>query len=318
MRPIVTCTICPAADFVLYRDWAEVLPSARHELADADAVIVTSYCPDALAASALLMHSSVAVRSFYDLDTPVTLANLAAGQAVPYIGARGLSDYDLVLSYTGGAALDSLCRQLGARRVAPLYGSVDPAVHHEVDPVAAYRSNLSYLGTFAADRQARVEELFVAPAQQLPERRFVLGGSGYPADFPWTPNIYFVRHMPPSEHPAFYSSSRLTLNVTRAAMAMMGHCPSGRLFEAAACGTAIVSDEWQGLEAFFEPGREILLARDRRDVAQALELSDGELSRIGNAARERALAEHTAAHRARELIHLLGSVATKLLAPAEN
>ena len=153
-------------------------------LADADAGIVTSYCPDALVASALLMRSTVAVRAFYDLDTPVTLANLAAGQGVPYVGTRGLGDYDLVLSYTGGAALDGLCQQLGARRVAPLYGSVNPAVHHEVDPAPAYRCDLSYLGTFAADRQAAVEELFVAPARQLPECRFVLGGSGYPASFP--------------------------------------------------------------------------------------------------------------------------------------
>ena len=306
----------PGGRLVLYCGWADVLPAARRELADADAGIVTSYCPDALAASALLMHSSVAVRAFYDLDTPVTLANLATGQAVSYVGTRGLRDYDLVLSYTGGAALDGLCQQLGARRVAPLYGSVNPGVHHEVDPAPAYRSDLSYLGTFAADRQAALEELFVAPARQLPERRFVLGGSGYPANFPWTPNIYFVRHMPPAEHPAFYSSSRLTLNVTRSAMAIMGHCPSGRLFEAAACGTAILSDRWQGLDAFFEPGSEILLARDRRDVAQALELSDGELGRIGNAARERALAEHTAAHRARELVQLLHSVAPKALARA--
>ena len=119
--------------------------------------------------------------------------------------------------------------------------------------------------------------------------------------------------MPPAEHPAFYSSSRLTLNVARSAM--MGHCPSGRLFEAAACGTAILSDGWQGLNAFFEPGREILLARDFRDVAQALELSDGELSRIGNMARERALTQHTAGHRARELVRLLDSVATRSLAP---
>lgn len=308
----------PGGRLVLYRDWADVLLTARRELAGADAGIVTSYCPDALAASDLLMRSPVAVRAFYDLDTPVTLANLAAGQAVAYVGTRGLRDYDLVLSYTGGAALDGLREQLSARRVAPLYGSVDPRVHHKVDPAPAYRCGLSYLGTFAADRQAAVDELFVAPARELPERRFVLGGSGYPANFPWTPNIYFVRHMPPGEHPAFFSSSRLTLNVTRSAMAAMGHCPSGRLFEAAACGTAILSDRWQGLDAFFEPVREILLACDRQDVLDALELSDDELRRVGVAARERVLEEHTAPHRARELVQLLDSVASKRLAAAGN
>jgi spore maturation protein CgeB len=301
----------PGGRLLLYREWSEIEPTAHRELRNVDAAIVTSYCPDALAATALMLRSPVPVRTFYDLDTPVTLANLLSGRTVPYIGTRALRDYDLVLSYTGGTALDGLREHLGARQVAPLYGSVDPEVHKEVGPVAAYRADLSYLGTFAADRQAALEELFVAPAQMAPERRFVLGGSAYPANFPWTENIHFVRHLPPGEHPAFYSSSRLTLNITRAAMAAMGHCPSARLFEAAACGTSILSDRWDGLDAFFAPGREILLARNRRDVAQALELSDAELSRIGAAARERALAEHTAAHRARELMSLIESAATR-------
>jgi len=129
----------------------------------------------------------------------------------------------------------------------------------------------------------------------------------YPPDFPWTQNTYFVRHLAPSEHSAFYSSSRLTLNVTRAAMAQMGYCPSGRLFEAAACGTPIVSDWWDGIDVFFEPGREILIARSSEDAIQAINLPDGELEQLSSASKQRVLAEHTAANRAAELVHLIES-----------
>ncbi len=293
---------------VLYPDWQAVRAAAKLDLADADAALVTSYCPDGIAAADLVLDSAAGVRAFYDLDTPVTLARIEAGESVGYVGPRGLADFDIVLSYTGGGALDALRRVLGARRVAPLYGSVDPEVHRPVPPLDRFRADLSYLGTFAADRQAAVEELFVEPARLHPGRRFLIGGACYPDDFPWTRNIWFVRHLPPAEHPAFFSSSRLTLNVTRAAMAAMGHCPSGRLFEAAACGVPILTDSWDGLDAFYAPGREILIARDRRDVTEALALSDAELARIAEAARERTLAEHTADRRALELETLLVEV----------
>lgn len=295
----------PGGRLVLYPDWAGIVADARRELQDADAAIVTSYCPDGVAATDLVLASPVRRRVFYDLDTPVTLARLAAGEGVPYLGPRGLADFDLVLSYTGGQALAALQEVLGARRTAPLYGSVDPERHRPVAPVEGYRADLSYLGTFAADRQPALEELFIAPAKRCPECRFLLGGACYPADFPWTSNIWFVRHLPPGEHPAFFSSSRLTLNITRAAMAAMGYCPSGRLFEAAACGCPILSDAWEGLDMFFTPDREILVVRNRDEVVDALELSDAELTRIASAARERVLAEHTAAHRAAELARLL-------------
>ncbi|HZB39082.1 MAG TPA: glycosyltransferase, partial [Beijerinckiaceae bacterium] len=128
--------------------------------------------------------------------------------------------------------------------------------------------------------------------------RFLIGGAQYPTDFPWTDNIFFVRHLPPADHPAFFSSSRLTLNVTRQAMAEMGWCPSGRLFEAAACGAAILTDDWDGLDAFFEPGREILVARSGDDTIAALGLSMIERREIAEAGRERVLAEHTSDRRA--------------------
>jgi spore maturation protein CgeB len=290
----------PAGELRLYHAWEDVEPDARAELADAEVGMVTSYCPDAIAATRLLVESK-ARRVFYDLDTPVTLSRLDAGEEVAYIGPRLLADFELVLSYTGGRALDGLRSMLRARRALPLYGSVDPDLHRPEPPSEAYRNDFSYLGTYAADRQATLVSLFIEPARRLPERKFLIGGAQYPQDFPWAPNIFFARHVAPPRHPEFYSSSRLTLNVTRGPMAWLGWCPSGRLFEAAACGVPIVSDWWEGLDAFFAPGREILVAHDSADVIAALERSDGELRRIAGDARERTLAEHTADRRAAEL-----------------
>jgi spore maturation protein CgeB len=295
----------PGGRLVLYQDWNEVRGAVRAELGEADVALVTSYCPDGVAASVEVADAPGPLRVFYDLDTPVTLARLRSGGSVPYLGPRGLADFDLVLSYTGGAALTALRDLLGARRVAPLYGSVDPEVHHRVTPVERYRSDLSYLGTYSEDRQEALDRLFVRPARRARLRRFLIGGAQYPQDFPWADNIYFVRHLPPAEHPEFYSSSRLTLNVTRAPMAEMGYCPSGRLFEAAACGVPIVSDDWEGLDAFFTPGAEILVADVEADTLRFLELGDAELARLARAARERVLADHTAARRAGELLALL-------------
>lgn len=294
----------PGGTLHLYSDWSEARAAARRELRDADVGMITSYCVDALPAAELL-GASRALRVFYDMDTPVTLDTLKSGRPVPYIGERGLRDYDLVLSYTGGGALHELRTRLGASRVAPLYGHVDPSVHHPVAPSEHYRCDLSYLGTYAADRQAALEAFFIEPARLLPERRFMLGGAQYPQDFPWTDNIFFRQHLPPGLHPAFFCSSRLTLNVTRRAMAEMGFCPSGRLFEAAACGVPVLTDHWEGLDSFFTPDEEVLVARTTADAVDALSLSDAELRRVAEAARERTLAEHTSARRAAQLEEVL-------------
>jgi spore maturation protein CgeB len=292
-------------ELILYNDWHEVLPKAIGQLGDADVAMVTSYCPDGVAASELVLASRAEARVFYDLDTPVTLARLDAGETVPYIPPGGLGEFDLVLSYTGGSSLDELRRRLGARRVAPLYGSVDPEVHRPAPPDPRYQADLGYLGTYAEDRDPVLRALFVQPAARLPQQKFIIAGSMYDHTFPWRANIFFVNHLPPADHPAFYCSTRLTLNVTRRAMAETGYCPSGRLFEAAACGAAVLSDYWQGIEQFFRPGSEILLARNTDDAIAALERSPEELSRIARAARERTLAEHTAAVRALELENIL-------------
>jgi len=302
-------TELPGGELLLYGAWEDVLGTARRHIADADVAMVTSYCPDAIAAAELILSVAPGRRVFYDLDTPVTLDALRRGEPVAYIGAGGLGDFDVVLSYTGGPALDELRTRLGARCVAPLYGSVDPDVHRPVPPDPRYAADLSYLGTYAQDRQQALRELFIEPARRLAAQRFLIGGSLYPDDFPWMPNIAFVHHVPPPDHATFYCSSRLTLNVTRRAMAEMGYCPSGRLFEAAACGTPLVSDAWPGLERFFEPGSEILVASSAEDVTAALALGPDELAAVARRARERTLDEHTADRRVDDLLTALDGVA---------
>jgi spore maturation protein CgeB len=299
-----------SGELVLYDDWQSIQARAATELRDADAGIVTSYCPDGVAASALLLDSPRPVRVFYDLDTPVTLASLEHGERPAYIPERGLADFDLVLSFTGGSALTLLRERLGAQRVAPLYGHVDPLVHRPVAPEPRFQGELSYLGTYSADRQAHVEELLLGPARDLPARRFVLGGSMYPDSGSFPANLLHHSHVPPSEHAAFFCSSRLTLNVTRDTMARLGHCPSGRLFEAAACGAPLLSDWFEGLDLFFEPGNEIEVVHSRGDVLAALSATDRELSTRAARARERVLTEHTAQCRALELERLLASVSS--------
>ncbi len=306
-------TELPGVELVLYSDWKSVFHRAANCVRDSDAALVTSYCPDAQGAADLLNEGN-GLRVFYDLDSPVTLDRLAHGETIDYIPRNGYRDFDLVMSYTGGRALDELQTRLGAQRVAPIYGSVDPSVHHPVAPVERWRGDLSYLGTWAADRQKAVNTLLVEPARQRPELRFVMGGAMYDNTFPWTANIFFNPHIPPADHPAFYCSSRMTLNVTRAAMAAYGFCPSGRLFEAAACGVPIVTDVWDGLDRFFTPGSEILTAQSAEEVLSALDTVDDRLARR---ARERTLDMHTADHRALDFERALEACSPFVSHPAE-
>jgi spore maturation protein CgeB len=300
----------PDGQLRLFADWDDVRTNAIREVRDADVAIVTSYCPDAIAATELILSQARALPVFYDLDTPVTLARLMAGDTVPYIGPRGLRDFELVLSFTGGPrVVDEFRAKVGARNIKPLYGHVDTDTHRPVPPQPHYRADLSYLGTYSDDRQQTLERLFVAPARNRPDLRFLIGGAQYPDDFPWSSNTYFVRHLPPSEHASFFASSRLTLNVTRRAMAEMGWCPSGRLFEAAACGAPLLSDDWPGIGDFFTPGEELLIAHQASDTLAALDMADTDLKRMAQRAYERTMDQHTSDKRASELTSLLEQAA---------
>lgn len=288
----------------LYDSVDDIRVEAAEQLADADLALCTSFCPDGIIAADWILSSRATIRAFYDMDTPVTLRALDAESTHAYLPGYGLRDFDLVLSYTGGRALDELQSRLGARHVAALYGWVDPAANRPVTVAEHFRSEFSYLGTYAADRQAALTELFLRPALALPERRFLIGGAQYPETFPWSKNLYFTQHLEPAQHPAFFCSGRATLNVTRQAMAEYGYCPSGRLFEAAACGVPLFSDVWDGLDNFFTPATEILPVHSCADVLNGLALSNAELRSMADAARARTLEQHTADVRVLQLEQL--------------
>jgi spore maturation protein CgeB len=301
-------------DLFLYRHWVDALPAATRALAAADVGILTSECPDAALVADLIAASRAPIRALYDLDPPRTIARVARGEPIEHLGTQGLGVYDVVLSAAGGPVLDDL-RRLGARRAVTLPVCVDPLVHRPVAPCKGLRGDLSYLGVFHAERGDRLEQLFVEPARRLPNRRFVLGGAHYPTNFPWRANIWYAQHVPPASHAQFYCSSPLTLNVSRDDARMRGWCPSERIFEAAACGVAVLTDPWPGLASFFEPGREILVADSPEAVVDALRLPAVELARIGAAARARVLAEHDCVRRAHELTAMLCLTASELRAP---
>lgn len=293
----------PAPEFCetkLFEDWDSIRPQCQRELADADIAIVGSYFPHGIAALDLVLDSSATVKALYDIDTPITLAQLRERGRTDYVTASQLAGLDVYFSFTGGPALQELEQRFGARRAVPLYCSVDPEQYHSFPIHRRYECDLSYMGTYAPDRQPGIEEFLCEPARRMPERRFIVAGPQYPKTVRWPANVRRITHLNPRWHPRLYSSSRLVLNVTRRDMVLAGWSPSVRLFEAAACGATIISDNWPGLESFLLPGREILLPTTADDVIRYLrELSSAELQAIGERARERILAEHTSAHRAR-------------------
>ncbi len=291
----------------IYDRWEEVCALAQRELSDADVAVVGSYFPDGVKAIDEVLQSRAGVKAFYDIDTPITVAKLRAGDA-EYLRPDQVAGFDLYFSFTGGPMLRELETAFGAQRAVPLYCSFDP-VEHRLSPVQArFACDLSYMGTYAPDRQAKLEELFCAPARELPGKKFLLAGPQYPKDLRWPLNVKRIIHLEPKFHAPFYCSSAMTLNLTRREMRMAGYSPSVRLFEAAGCGAAIVSDYWVGLETFFVPGKEILVAHGSADVVRFLsEMTAEEIRSIGQSARERVLAEHTSERRATEFERYVSS-----------
>lgn len=299
----------PHCELELYSDWDSVRTSALACVADSDAVICSSFCPEGARIIDDVLDVDGPVKVFYDLDTPVTLRALERGD-VEYLRRQQVPEFDLYLSFTGGGTLHELTSRWNAQLALPLYGCVDPEAHVQTTVPPEYRCDLSYMGTYAVDRQDKLEQLFLEPARRVLGKTFVLAGSMYPWERQWPANVKRFEHVSPADHSALYSSSRLTLNITRKEMARWGYCPSGRFFEAAACGTPIVTDWFEGLDSFFDPERELLVANSTEDVLQALELPDSELAQIAQRARERTLAEHTGEHRARELVAAIEQAAS--------
>lgn len=288
-------------DLVLYDAWKDVRRRALAEVAESDIVITASFCPEGARVNDEVLAVNGPLRVFYDLDTPVTLGRLRTGD-LDYLRMEQIPQFDLVLSWTGGRALEQLQVLAPQSMVRPLFGCVDPDVYVRVPCDPHFECALSYMGTYAADRQDKLDALFLEPARRMPHAQFLLAGTLYPWHWQWPANVRRFDHVAPAEHSALYSSSRLTLNLTRAEMASSGYCPSGRFFEAAACGTTIVSDWFDGLDEFFCPGEEILVASRGEDVMRALEMDEATLAQLAVRARQRTLDEHTGEHRARQML----------------
>ena len=286
----------PPGSVQLYHSVDELRSRWRSALADADLVVIGSYVPEGIAVGTLAQAIGSGIISFYDIDTPVTLASLAKGDC-PYISDELVAGFDLYLSFTGGPALQVLERRYHARAARVLYCSVDPNRHTPITAEPVW--GMGYLGTYSADRQPALEKLMFVPARRCPSRLFAVAGPLYPPEVAWPVNIDRIEHVGPNRHGWFYSRQRFTLNITRADMLRMGFSPSVRLFEAAACGVPIISDRWPGLETIFVPGKHILVARSSQEVLSYIrEFPDPERRRLANRARELVLARHTAAHRA--------------------
>ena len=289
----------PYARIALYADQDELHRRFTAAVRDADLVIVGSFVPEGIAVGAWVTATARGATAFYDLDTPVTLAQLAAGTCA-YLARDQIPRYAMYLSFTGGPTLAKLELELGAARALPLYCAVDPAVYGpELRPP---RWDLGYMGTYCGDRQTALQQLLIEPARREPSLKFAVVGPQYPASIEWAPNIDRLDHLSPDHHRTFYNELAFTLNVTRPAMRATGWSPSVRLFEAAACGVPIISDAWDGLDTLFEPDHEILIAHDGDDVVRYLrDLDDGERRAIGARACARVRSSHTAAHRAADL-----------------
>ena len=282
-----------------FYDSMDDLARLRPMIAAADVVIVGSYVPEGVAVVERVLRWARGTVAFYDIDTPVTLAGLARGEC-DYLAPELIPRFDLYFSFTGGPTLDVLERRWGARRARALYCSVDPAAYRPIE--VPLRWDIGYLGTYSDDRQPALERLLLAPARACPTCRFVVAGTLYPAGIDWPANVERIDHLPPAAHPDFYAALGWALNLTRADMRAAGHSPSVRLFEAAACGAPILSDDWPGLPTLLDPGTEVLVVRESADVLAALALDAAARARIAAAARARVLCAHTSAHRADALL----------------
>jgi len=297
----------------LYSSLDELKSRFRSAVREADLVVVGSYVPEGVAVGEWVTATAQGATAFYDIDTPVTLARLERGDE-EYLSPRLVPRYHAYLSFSGGPILERIERTYGSPMARPLYCSFDPELYFP--EVRKPRWDLGYMGTYSDDRQPPLDRLLLEAARRWPEGRFVVAGPQYPESVRWPANVERIEHLPPAQHRRFYNSQRFTLNITRADMVRAGYSPSVRLFEAAACGVPIISDYWAGLDEFFALGDEILVSHSSEETLRYLrEVGEEERRALGERARRRVLACHTAAHRARELegyaLELLGRAAVR-------
>lgn len=291
---------------VVYAGTVEALRAAAAEAAKADIVVKCSgvgFEDDLLLTEVMRAARPGALRIFWDVDAPATLAELRTAPDHPL--RRALGGLDMVLTYGGGAPVIEAYRQLGAADCVPVYNALDPETHHPVAPQDRFRGDLAFLGNRLPDRDERVAAFFTRPARATPEARFLLGGSGW-QDVPMPANVQRLGHVPTADHNALNVTARMVLNIARDSMAANGFSPATRVFEAAGAGACLITDAWEGVELFLQPDEEVLVARDGADVAEFLRSVPPERARaIGAAALRRVLAEHTYDRRAADLDILL-------------
>jgi spore maturation protein CgeB len=293
------------ARVVVYPATTQALRDVISQAAEADIVIKASgvgVFDDELIAGTMAAARPDAVRIFWDVDAPATLAEL--GQSPIHPIRLALPGLDLVLTYGGGERVVAAYHALSAARCVPIYNALDPSTHFPVPPEDRFAADLAFLANRLPDREARVAEFFLRPAGILPGHRFLLGGSGWD-DKAMPANVRRVGHVGTRDHNAFNVSPLALLNVARDSMAAMGFSPATRVFEAAGAGACLITDAWDGIEYFLQPGEEILVARDGIDVADHLAaLTPARARSLGSAARRRVLSEHTYVRRA-ELVDAL-------------
>ena len=283
----------------LYESLDELGARFSGVVSSADLVVIGSYVPQGVAVAEWAVDAAGGPVAFWDIDTPITVAKLESGDE-EYLSRALVPRFDLYLSFTGGPLLERIESEFGAKRAHPFYCMADPGVYRPLDEEERWL--LGYIGTYSVDRQPTVESLLIEPARRLAHGRFVVAGPQYPPEVAWPDNVERIEHLAPDRHPRFYAQQRFALNLTRAAMVEAGWSPSVRLFEAAACGVPVISDWWEGLGEFFEPGAEIVVAESSDDVVEALQdIPADDAHAIGAAARDRVLAEHTPEQRAEQL-----------------
>ena len=285
-------------------DWAKVVVYSHEgtdavrrcldDAAGADLIVKASgngVFDDLLEAAVLDLKTPANLVCFWDVDAPATLERVRNDSADPF--APLIPQYDLVLTYGGGQPVVSAYEALGARRCVPIYNALDPSTHHPVAPDPRFAGDLGFLGNRLPDREARVEEFFLRAAAALPDKRFLIGGNGW-HDKPMPANVADVGHVYTRDHNSFNCTPRAVLNVNRDSMARFGFSPATRVFEAAGAGACLITDAFVGVETFFEPGTEILVARDGDEVAEHVRsLTAGRARSVGQAALKRVLADHT-------------------------
>jgi spore maturation protein CgeB len=299
----------PWAKVVVYPVLEEAVREAIHSARNADLVVKASgvgVFDEPLECELLNLKNPSTMVAFWDVDAPATLERLRQDADDPFTTL--IPDYDLIFTYGGGQPVVQAYRALGAIQCVPIYNALDPSTHYPVLSDERFIGDLGFLGNRLPDRESRVEEFFLKPAVSLPECRFLLGGAGW-GDKSRSSNVRYFDHIYTSDHNAFNSTPRTVINISRDSMAQYGFSPATRIFEAAGAAACIITDAWEGIEMFFEPGVEILVARNGDEVAALLRSLTVEQSRkIGAAAYKRVLLQHTYEHRAAQVDMVLNGL----------